>query len=100
MFEDAFGLEAQLDDEIVAGLGADLALDDVAGDQVLDIFTGDELGGVLLGFLADRGGDHRVGFGVHVPEGVDEIEIDHRDGWGRRRKSCLSRSFVCVVRFE
>jgi len=48
MFEDAFGLQAQLDDEVVAGLGADLALDDVAGDQVLDIFTGDELGGVLL----------------------------------------------------
>ena len=51
--EDAFALEAQLDDEIVAGHRADAALDDRAGGEVLDFVAGDQdvqiVGGLAQG---------------------------------------------------
>ena len=42
-FENAFGLEAELDDEIIAGDAGDFALDDGAGGEVLNFVALDEL---------------------------------------------------------
>ena len=42
-FENAFALESQLDDEIIAGHAGDFALDDRAGSEVLNFVALDEL---------------------------------------------------------
>jgi hypothetical protein len=68
VFEDAFGLQTELDDEVVAGLGGDLALDDVARGQVLGVFPGDELGGVFRGFRAECRGNGCVHVVIDVAQ--------------------------------
>ena len=83
-FEDAFALEAQLDDEVVAGDAADLALDDGAGGEVLHLVAVDELV-QIVGGVAQRGRDRGVDFVVEVAERVDEVVIDHSAVWGPHR---------------
>ena len=60
---------------------ADFFPDGQLDDSVLEVLT---TPAPFRGrFLPEGSGDHKVGFGVKIPEGVDEIEIDHGDGWGR-----------------
>jgi hypothetical protein len=59
-----------------------------AGEKVLDLFAGDQLGLILRGLGAERIEDGGINLGVHVPEAVDEIEIDHTCcGYPRRARA-------------
>ena len=87
--EDALALEAELDDEVVAGPAADLAGDDGVGPEVVDLVAADQafevLGRVAQG-VDEAGVDvvlEAVQIGVEVGvEGVEEVEVDHVVGGG------------------
>src|SRR5581483_2394614 len=78
LVEDAFALEAQLDDEVVADDAGDAPLDDGAGGEILDLVAADELADVV-GRVAQCRGDRRIDVRVQVPEGIDQVVIDHRN---------------------
>ena len=66
-FENAFALEAEFDDEIVADDAGDFSLENGARGEVLDFVAGDEFG-EIVGGVAECGGYGAVGFCVHVSE--------------------------------
>src|SRR5260370_32311859 len=75
--QDAFALEPQLDDEIIADIAADAPLNDGARSKVLHFVAADELRKIIRRVPQSRchGG---IDVGIHVAKGIDKIEIDHK----------------------
>ena len=96
-FEDAFGLESQLDDEIIACVAGDFAFDDGPGGEVLNLVTFDELV-QIAGGVTECGGDGGIDFIIEIPERVDEIVIDHTRSCAPAERTSRSDPMFCVAR--
>ena len=84
--QNAFALEAQLDDEIVAGHAGDSTLEDRARREVLHFVTLNQLGQiqtelavlVLADSIGKRSRNRRVHFVIQIAQRINQIKIDHK----------------------
>ena len=78
LVEDALGLEADLDEEVVAGVADDAPLEDAAGLEVADLIPDQMIEVAPGGARAECVGDHGVSFLVLHRQRCDQVPVNQK----------------------